>query len=119
MPGRADEVEGWARYWAYIYGHVADRLAAKPALREASLVVRFEELCRSPHQMLDRTLTHCRLDATPAWLEQRSAAIRFPSYYKPGFAPAELETIEQHTAATAACFGYSGSSADRADLRMP
>jgi hypothetical protein len=114
---RGDEVEGWSRYWGYIYGHVADRLAANAALREASLVVRFEELCRSSHEVLKRTLAHCRLDAPPAWLEQRSAAIHFPSYYKPGFAPAELETIERHTADTAARFGYSGGSADRADTR--
>ena len=112
---RGEEVEGWAHYWAYIYGYVADRLAANPALREASLIVRFEELCRSPREVLDRTLAHCRLDASPAWLAERSAAIRFPSYYKPRFAPAEIETIERHTAATAARFGYSGSSADRAD----
>ncbi|HEX2478698.1 MAG TPA: sulfotransferase [Geminicoccaceae bacterium] len=109
-----DEVEGWARYWAYIYGHMADRLVANPALRDAALVVRFEELCRSPRAVLDRTLAHCRLDATPAWLEQRSAAIRFPSYYQPGFAAAELATIERHTADTAARFGYPGPSADRA-----
>ena len=110
---RGDELEGWARYWAYIYGHLADRLAADPALDEASLVVRFEELCRSPHEVLERTLAHCRLEAPPTWLEQRSAAIHFPSYYKPRFGPAELAIIERHTADTAARFGYAASSADR------
>ena len=107
---RGDEVEGWARYWAYIYGHLADRLAANPALKDASLVVRFEELCRSPYEMLERTLAHCRLDTTPIWLEQKSAAIHFPSYYKPRFAPAELETIDRHAADTAARFGYTGAA---------
>jgi Sulfotransferase family len=116
---RGDEVEGWARYWAYIYGHLADRLAANPALREASLVVRFEELCRSPYKVLERTLAHCRLDATPAWLEEKSAAIHFPSYYQPRFAPPELEIIERHAADTAARFGYAGSSAQRAVLATP
>jgi hypothetical protein len=116
---RGDEVEGWARYWAYIYGHLADRLAANPALKAASLVVRFEELCRSPYEMLSGTLAHCRLDAAPAWLDQKSAAIHFPSYYKPRFAPAELETIERHAGETAARFGYPGSSAQRADLTTP
>jgi hypothetical protein len=116
---RGDEVEGWARYWAYIYGHLADRLAANPALREASLVVRFEELCRSPYEVLERTLAHCRLDATPAWLEEKSAAIHFPSYYQPRFAPPELEIIERHAADTAARFGYAGSSAQRAVLATP
>jgi hypothetical protein len=117
--GRGDEVEGWARYWAYIYGHLADRLAANPALQAASLVVRFEELCRSPYEMLARTLAHCRLDAVPSWLEQKSAAIHFPSYYRPRFAPAELETIERYAGETAARFGYPGSSAQRADLTTP
>jgi Sulfotransferase family len=114
---RGDDVEGWARYWAYIYGHLGDRLAANPALSEASLVVRFEELCRSPYEVLERTLAHCRLEAPPTWLEQRSAAIHFPSYYKPRFAPAELENIERHTADTAVRFGYAASSADRTSPR--
>ena len=40
------EVEGWARYWSHVYGHVADRLEASPELRDAALIVRYEDLCR-------------------------------------------------------------------------
>jgi Sulfotransferase family len=103
---RGDEVAGWSLYWAHIYGYLADRLDANPALREAALVVRFEDMCRAPHETLQRALAHCRLDSTPSWLEDKATVIRFPSYYRPGFSPDELATIERHTAETALRFAY-------------
>ena len=39
------EVRGWARYWAYIYAFLGERLAANAALSQAATVVRFEDLC--------------------------------------------------------------------------
>src|SRR5690606_31841602 len=36
-----EEVLGWARYWALVHDHIADRLAGDAALRDASLVVRY------------------------------------------------------------------------------
>ena len=107
---RGAEVEGWALYWAHLYGYLADRLDANPALKEAALVVRFEDMCRAPHETLQRAHAHCRLDAPPAWLEDKAAVIRFPSYYRPRFAEGELATIERHTAATARRFGYPDGS---------
>ena len=108
--GRGDELEGWALCWAQVYGYLADRLDANPALREAALVVRFEDMCRAPHDKLQQVLTHCRLDAPPSWLEDKAAVIRFPSYYRPRFTTDELATIERHTAATARRFGYPARS---------
>jgi Sulfotransferase family len=108
---RGDEVEGWSLYWAQIYGFLADRLVANPALREAALLVRFEEMCREPRETLQRALAHCRLDAPPAWLEDKAAVIRFPSYYRPRFTADELAIIERHTAETALRFGYPASNA--------
>ena len=52
--GRGDELEGWSLYWAQVYGYLADRLDANPALREAALVVRFEDMCRAPHETLQQ-----------------------------------------------------------------
>jgi Sulfotransferase family len=122
---RGDEVEGWSLYWAHIYGYLADRLEANRALKQAALVVRFEDMCRAPHETLQRTLAHCRLDAPPSWFEDKAAVIRFPSYYRPGFTEGELATIERHTAATALRFGYPASSelemqgSDDQDPRAP
>ena len=107
---RGDEVEGWSLYWAHLYGYLADRLDADPALKEAALIVRFEDMCRAPHETLQQALAHCRLEAPPAWLEDKAAVIRFPSYYRPRFTADELATIERHTAGTARRFGYPPSS---------
>ena len=108
---RGDEVEGWSRLWAHVYGYLADRLDANPDLRAASLVVRFEDMCRAPRETMRRLVDHCRLQAADAWIDERAAAIRFPSYYQARFGPDELETIARHTAATAARFGYSSRDA--------
>jgi hypothetical protein len=107
---RGDEVEGWSLYWAQVYGHLADRLDANPALKAAALIVRFEDMCRAPHETLREALAHCRLEATPPWLEEEAAVIRFPSYYRPRFATDDLATIERHTADVARRFGYPASA---------
>ena len=107
---RGDEVEGWSLYWAQLYGYLADCLDANPALKQAALVVRFEDMCRAPHETLHQALTHSRLEAPPPWLEDQAAVIRFPSYYRPRFSEGELATIERHTAETARRFGYPETS---------
>lgn len=94
---RGEEVEGWARYWSHVYGYVADRLDANPHLRDASLVVWFEALCRAPGETIRTILDHCRLSAPDAWVERRAARIRFPSYYHPCFTPEEFALIDRHT----------------------
>jgi hypothetical protein len=106
---RGDEVEGWALYWAHVYGHLADLLDGNSALKKAALVVRFEDMCRAPLETLRAALAHCQLEATPAWLEERAAVIRFPSYYRPRFTSDDLATIERHTADVARRFGYPAS----------
>jgi hypothetical protein len=111
---RGDEVEGWARYWSQIYGFVADRLAANERLREAALLVRFEDLCGKPLETLTAVLDHCRLGAPDAWVAQKAEGIHFPTYYRPDFTPQELATIERFTGGTARRLGYPD---DEAELR--
>lgn len=100
------EIEGWARCWSQIYGYVADRLEASPKLREATLLVRFEDLCREPQAILRSVLEHCRLPSSDDFIDQQASGIRFPSYYRPGFDPDELALIERCTAAIATRLGY-------------
>lgn len=109
---RGEEVEGWARYWSQIYGFVADRLAANERLRDAALVVRFEDLCSRPHETLKGVLDHCRLGVPEAWLAEMAEKIHFPSYYRPGFTPQDLATIERFTGGTARRLGYRDSEAE-------
>jgi hypothetical protein len=94
---RGEEVEGWARYWSHVYGYVADRLDANLHLRDASLVVWFEALCRAPGETIRTILDHCQLRAPDAWVERRAARIRFPSYYQLCFTPEQLALIDRHT----------------------
>jgi hypothetical protein len=72
--------------------------------------VRFEDMCRAPHETVQQVLAHCRLDAPPSWLEDKAAVIRFPSYYRPRFTVDELATIERHTEDAARRFGYPAHS---------
>jgi hypothetical protein len=58
-----DELRGWARYWSQVYGYVAERLQASERLRDAALVVRYEDLCHSAEAVVRRVLGHCRLTA--------------------------------------------------------
>jgi hypothetical protein len=101
------EVEGWARYWSHIYGYVADRLEASPELRAATLVVRYEELCREPRATLRAVLDHCRLAAADDALAQLAGQLHAPAYYQPRFTPDELAIIDRHTGAAAARLGYA------------
>ena len=41
---QGEEVRGWARYWALIYAYVADRLNDNEQLREATHIVRYEDI---------------------------------------------------------------------------
>lgn len=101
------EVEGWALYWALLYGHVADSLEASPALREATLVLRYEELCAEPRTTFATVLRHCGLEpgALPAEAAQR---IRHPDYYRPSFDLREEAALRSTTGAVARRFGYPG-----------
>src|SRR3546814_2622722 len=74
---------GWARYWARIHRFITDRLAASAELREASQIVRFEDLCREPAEKLHALFDHCRLGADAGLIADLAATIRFPGYYRP------------------------------------
>ncbi len=101
-----EEVRGWARYWALIHDHIADRLRDDEDLRTASLVVRYEALCAAPTRVLGEVLAHAGLVAPPGFIEAEAARIHAPGYYRPVFSPAELAVIRHATAGAAARFGY-------------
>jgi hypothetical protein len=102
---RGDEVEGWARYWAYIYGFLADRLAENPRLAAACCIVRYEELCGRTTQTVRAMLEHCALPVSMRLLERARRQLCFPTYYRPGFGRREQQLIERLTGPTAARLG--------------
>lgn len=94
------EAAGWACYWALLYGHALDTLAADEALAASTLIVRYEDLCASPAETMRRVLDHCGLP--PGALPDLAAAtVSAPQYYRPDFSPEELREIEDATRETA------------------
>jgi hypothetical protein len=104
---KGDEVQGWARYWSHVHGYIASRLDANPRLRNASLVVRFEDLCQAPRDVLQTVLDHCHLRGPESLLAQLTDRIKAPSYYKPRFSDEELALIDGLTRPVAERFGYA------------
>lgn len=103
---QGEAARGWARYWASVYGFLADQLDSIPNLRQAVLVVRYERLCESPQQTLSILAEHCKLiDA--AVLDEFSTRIQAPDYYRTGFTTAEIDAILQETSETTTRFEYA------------
>lgn len=101
------DVRGWARYWAHLYGWLRERLEQDDALRAATLVVRYEDLCSDPSATLRRVLRHTGLDehaetVIPAFAD----AISLPTYYSPAFTAGEREAITAATADVARWYGF-------------
>ncbi|MBT8422543.1 MAG: sulfotransferase [Gammaproteobacteria bacterium] len=91
------EVEGWAVYWAQIYGYVADRLERNPALANATKVVSYEQLCSQPAEELSALFRHCELEVSDGFVAGAAGDIAAPTYYRPDFSSAELDTIREIT----------------------
>ena len=105
-----EEVRGWARYWALVYGWLAEQFEREETLREATMIVRYEELCRFPETMLRSILDHCKLHAADAVLAFADR-LREPAYYQPQFSAEDLDVIAEETSAVAQRLGYADRAA--------
>jgi hypothetical protein len=107
---RGEEVRGWARYWKQLYEWLADRLAENERLREAALVVRFEDLCSDSIRVLTEVLEHSEL-YNEQLIARHSERLHAPAYYRPEFSAAEEAIIAEETAEVAGRFGYAEADA--------
>ncbi len=101
-------VRAWARTWAMTYSFVARQLAADPAVAQAALLLKYEDLCTGPEAATDQILAHTGL-AADAFTAPRAALaqqIRPPAYYTIEFTEAEQAVIRQETGDVAAALGY-------------
>jgi hypothetical protein len=98
-------------YWAFIYGHVLDLAANDVLVRQATTLVRHEDLCAEPRETIDRLLAHAELD--PARFgglrESYAARLRQPTYYRATLDDAELADINETTSEVASRLGYRGT----------
>jgi hypothetical protein len=103
---RGEELRGWARYWAMIYGDLANRLDRNRELRAATLVLRFEDFCTDPAAQLERLFDHARLENAGSVIAHFSGRIRAPDARQSGHSAAQLAIIREETEETAARFAY-------------
>ena len=101
------EVRGWARYWAMLYGFVIAQQERDPAVRQASLIVRYEDLCDQAEATLASVFAHVGLELPPADAVTMAARLSQPGYYKLGFTAEEEAIIADETGRVAAALGYS------------
>ncbi|MGI9418087.1 MAG: sulfotransferase [Geminicoccaceae bacterium] len=92
-----NEAEGQARYWAHLHGRIADQLEADDKLKDAVLVVNYEQLCAEPDIAIRRLFDHCRLSIADEKVETLAAKVQFPAYYQPKFSDAERRMIDDIT----------------------
>jgi len=97
---QGEELAGWIAYWSQVYGYLADRVDANPALRDATRFVVFEELCADPDQQLRQIFDHCKFELDNSFLLAAANRISAPTYYKSGFSDAELFEIAQGAGST-------------------
>ncbi len=101
------EVRGWARYWAMLYGFVLDQRDADPALERAVMMVRYEDLCDRAEATLEAAFAHVELAIDPVSRARMAARLSQPTYYDPGFTAADEAVIAAETADTRARLGYA------------
>jgi hypothetical protein len=99
MWAEGDEIRGWARYWAAVYGNVIQSLKNNPNLRKSSLIVIYEELCTSPLDKLKLVYDHCKLGIDNKQLSEHAGKITYPDYYSVSFNKHECEVIQDETEA--------------------
>ncbi|MFX1274631.1 MAG: sulfotransferase [Promethearchaeota archaeon] len=104
---KSTHVKGWAHYWNSIYNYTANSLEANKNLKEAALIINYDELCDNPVEIIDRILEHCELsfDKFIKIKEYYVNNLHKPDYYIPEFSEQEITDIHSITKKTAARFG--------------
>jgi hypothetical protein len=97
-----DEWRGYARQWAEVYAHV-DRLRSEPAIADRLLVVRYEDACAHPVELIARMLEFCRLDDAAGRVAAAAHRLQAPGDKREA-SPAALVWSEVHEVAQR--FGY-------------
>jgi hypothetical protein len=101
-------VKGWACYWSSIYDFLNNQIEMKKDLKKAILIVKYDELCENPADIIDKILEHTELPTEQfrAIKKYYIKNLKKPTYYKPNFSKEELSDISKSTERTALRFGY-------------
>ena len=100
-----EELLGWARYWNMVHGYLANLLDSDSRIRDATLVVRFEAMCRNPGETIHSILKHCELPDREEMVARFERTIRLPRHEE-AFSVEEQSLIRGETVVTARRFGF-------------
>lgn len=101
-------VKGWAYYWSSIYDYVMNLLDENRKIKDSTLIIRYEDLCDNPAEIIDKILEHSELPLNN-FEKIKKYYIRHlhkPTYYSQNFSNQELLDIVEITNTTASRFGY-------------
>lgn len=101
-------VKGWAYYWSSIYDYVMNLLESNSKIKNATLIIRHEDLCENSSETIDKILEHTELPINNFEKVKKyySRHLHKPTYYSPNFSKQELQDIANITKRTASRFGY-------------
>ncbi|MFX1262119.1 MAG: sulfotransferase [Promethearchaeota archaeon] len=101
--------QGWAVYWNEVYSYLFEKLDSNPNLADATIVVRYEDLCEFPEKTVDAIVQHVEIDPESfrPIKEYYSSRLTMPTYYRTEYTEQEQQDILRETEETASRFGYS------------
>ncbi|MFX1251085.1 MAG: sulfotransferase [Promethearchaeota archaeon] len=101
-------IKSWAIYWATVYSYIHRKLQTNPDLAKASLIVRYEDLCKSSAKIIDRIIEHIGLNPKKfdKVKQYYSTRLHEPTYYKSKYSKKEQEDIKFTTREIAESYGY-------------
>jgi hypothetical protein len=102
-----DEVGGWALYWAHLYEALHIQLANDPQLREAVLLIRYEDICTDARNELARVLAHCGLEDERELLAEWAPKFQQRSYYKSSLDEEQKRRITDLAEPVMQTYGYT------------
>lgn len=91
------EIEAWALYWNDVHRYLLGLIEKSPALKEAILVVGYEDLCADSHHWVSRIYNHCGLESDAEMIMRYADKLTPPTYYSHGFSEDEIHLIRRLT----------------------
>jgi len=100
-------IKGWALYWRSIYDFIANQLDINKMLKKATLIVRYDDLCKTPEKIIDEILEHIELPVKEFEKIKKYyiSHLHKPTYYTPNFSKKDIKYISEITKATTNRFG--------------
>ena len=89
-----DEVHGWLKYWILVYEYIYNQLSFDKVLRQATLVINYDALCKSPFDILKNLYDHIELKINHKNFIEQASRITTPNYYSLPFSGDDVSTIK-------------------------